>query len=244
MPALVITHASHEGPGLLATWLPEAGLDIEVVEPWNGDDLPESLKGFDALISMGGPQQAYDETSAPWLSDTKRLLASAVADRLPTLGICLGGQLLAEATGGTVAPGEAGPELGARLVGKRDLAGEDPLFWDLPLSPLVIQWHWDAITALPPAAVLLMSSPRYAHQAFRVGPCAWGLQFHVETPPEMVRSWAANDADQLRELGLDPAEVVVKAIDALPEVEEVWGEVVRRFARYATGSLPILQSHS
>ena len=226
----MITHASHEGPGHLTTWLSD--LDLQVIEPWRGDDLPKTLEGFDALICMGGPQQAYDDSSAPWLRDTKQLMAQAVADRLPLLGICLGSQLLAEAAGGKTAPGTEGPELGARLVAKRDLAGEDQLFWDLPLSPLVIQWHWDVVTELPPGATLLMSSPRYPHQAFRVGPCAWGLQFHVETPPELVRTWAANDAAQLRELGLDPAEVVVKAIDALPEVEEVWGEVIRRFARY------------
>ena len=232
MAALVITHAEAEPPGLLSTWLPEAGLELQVVEPWRGDPLPTSLDGFDALISMGGPQQAYDDSTAGWLRDTKRLMAQAVADRLPVLGICLGAQLLAEATGGSVKPGDQGPELGVKLVAKRDLAAEDPLFWDLPLSPLVIQWHWDVITELPPAAVLLMSSPRYAHQAFRVGPSAWGLQFHVETPPELVRAWAAHDAGQLRELGLDPAELVVRAVDALPEVEEVWGEVIRRFARH------------
>ena len=142
-------------------------------------------------------------------------------------------QLLAEATGGRVVPGPDGPELGARLVGKKDVAGNDPLFWDLPLSPVVVQWHWDAVSELPPGATLLMSSPRYPHQAFRVGDRAWGIQFHIETPPEMVQLWASNDADGVRAVGLDPDEVAEAAVLAIPEIEEVWGEVVRRFGRFA-----------
>jgi GMP synthase (glutamine-hydrolysing) len=238
MVALVITHTESEDPGYLATWLPEAGLGLEVVEPWRGDDLPVGLEGFDALVVMGGPQQAYDDSSAPWLRDTKALIGKAVAQKLPVFGICLGAQLLAEVTGGRVAKGDQGPELGAKLVAKRDLAAADPLFWDLPLSPVVVQWHWDVVADLPPAAVLLMSSPTYAHQAFRVGECAWGIQFHVETPPEMVTRWAEQDSNQLAELGLDPQALLESTLPELDEIEEVWGEVLRRFARFALDRRP------
>lgn len=238
MAALVITHTESEDPGHLATWLPEAGLGLELCEPWRGDQLPESMDGFDALVSMGGPQQAYDDSSAPWLRDTKQLLGTAVTQGIPVFGVCLGAQLLAEAAGGRVAPGEDGPEVGAGLVAKRDDAGNDPLFWDLPLSPLVVQWHWDAITDLPPGATLLMSNPRYPHQAFRVGEAAWGIQFHVETPPDMVARWAGHDTPELLELGLDPQAVLDRTLPELPEIEEVWGEVLRRFARFALERRP------
>jgi GMP synthase-like glutamine amidotransferase len=233
--ALVITHDPAEGPGLVATWLAEGGLDGTVVEPWNGDKLPESLDGYAALVVMGGPHQAYDDGSAPWLRRTKELLRSAVAAALPTFTICLGAQLLAEATGGRAAVGESGPELGAKLVAKRDQAGGDPLFWDLPLSPMVIQWHWDVVADLPPAATLLMSSPTYPHQAFRVGDRAWGRQFHVETPPEMLETWVGQSAAELVALGRDPQAILDRALPELEEVYEVWGEVVRRFARLAAG---------
>jgi GMP synthase-like glutamine amidotransferase len=236
MRALVITHAETEGPGMVATWLAEAGLDGDVLEPWNGDTLPETLEGYAALVVMGGPQQAYDDSSALWLRQTKQLLRRAVAEQLPALGICLGAQLLAEATGGRVVEGEAGPELGAKLVAKRDQAGADPLFWDLPLSPVVIQWHWDVVVDLPPSATLLMSSPTYPNQAFRVGERAWGLQFHIETPPEMVTTWATEDAAALEALGRDPQAVLDRALPELEEIHEVWGEVVRRFGRLAVGA--------
>ncbi|MCW2671617.1 MAG: glutamine amidotransferase class-I [Frankiales bacterium] len=233
MVALVITHTESEDPGLFGTWLPEAGLGLKVVEPWGGDELPPSLDGFDALVVMGGPQQAYDDGSASWLRATKELIRSAVANGLPTLGVCLGAQLLAEATGGRVQPGEHGPEVGAKLVAKRDAAAADPLFWDLPLSPVVVQWHWDAVTDLPPAATLLMSSPTYPHQAFRVGERAWGIQFHIEVDAAMVGRWADDSRGDLLELEIDPDLVLGRTVAEIAEIEEVWGEVARRFARLA-----------
>ena len=224
MTALVITHTESEGPGHLASWLPSEGLDLAVVAPWRGEPVPASLDGYSALVVMGGPQQAYDD-SLPWRSEVLSLLRSAVDAGLPTFGVCLGAQLLAEACGGRVERGSEGPELGAGLVAKRDLAGNDPLFWDLPLSPMVVQWHYDAVTDLPPRSTLLMSGTRYPHQAFRVGDKAWGIQFHVECDAAMVGRWAVADE-------ADPA-VLARTVPELDEVEEVWGEVLRRFARLA-----------
>lgn len=236
--ALVVTHDAGEGPGLLAEWLPAAGLTLAQLRPYDGDVLPERVSGYDALIVMGGPQQAYDDASAPWLRATKALLRAAVADGVPVLAICLGAQLLAEATGGVVEPGEQGPELGARLVAKRDVAGADPLVWDTPMSWICVQWHWDAVTELPPGATLLASSPRYPHQMFRVGERAWGLQFHIETPAEMVLAWVAQEADGLREGGVDPEALLDRTLVELPEIAQLWRPVVERFAAVVRGEDP------
>ncbi len=246
MTALVVTHSASEGPGTLAAWLPEAGLDLEVVAPWNGEQLPPELAAYDALVVMGGPQQAYDDGSAPWLRATKELLRLAVADSVPTLAICLGAQLLAEATGGRVEKGAAGVEAGARLVAKRDIAWDDELFADVPFTPTVVQWHEDAVVDLPPGAVLLAGSSRYAHQAFRVGSRAWGLQFHIETPPEMVRQWGREYGEAVLDAGLDPVALAELAVEQLPEVEACWRPVVVRFAEIAQGRgrtvLPLVAS--
>lgn len=232
--AVVLTHSADEGPGTLAEWLPAAGLALDVVALWDGESLPE-LSDYAALVVMGGPQQAYDDGSAPWLRDTKELLRGAVRDGVPTLAICLGAQLLAEACGGRVEKGADGVEAGARLVAKRDAAWEDELFADAPFTPTVVQWHEDAIVDLPPGAVLLASSPRYANQAFRVGSRAWGLQFHVETPPEMVRRWGVAFGASVVEAGLDPVALAERAVTELPEVEACWRPVVERFAEIAQG---------
>jgi GMP synthase-like glutamine amidotransferase len=236
--ALVVTHDPDEGPGWLAEWLPAAGLDLEVLAPYAGDELPAALDGYDALVVMGGPQQAYDDGSAAWLRGTKALLRGAVAAGTPVLAVCLGAQLLAEATGGVVEPGGSGPELGARLVAKRDVAGADPLVWDTPMSWICVQWHWDAVTELPPGATLLASSTRYPHQMFRVGERAWGLQFHVETPEAMVRAWVDQEADALREAGGDPEALLDRTLAELPEVAALWRPVAERFAAVVRGEDP------
>ena len=158
--------------------------------PAPGDAIPQDLTGFDALISMGGEMGARDDDIAPWLPATRRLLSAAVSAQTPTLGVCLGGQLLAAATGGTVRKGEDGPEIGAYLTAKRDAAMSDPLFADLPMTPDVMHYHHDVVSTLPQGAVLLLSSMGYPNQAWRQGPAAWGLQFHLETSAEDVREWA------------------------------------------------------
>ncbi|MDQ6648500.1 MAG: type 1 glutamine amidotransferase [Actinomycetota bacterium] len=232
--ALVVTHTEHEGPGLLADWLAAAGVEVDVVAPYAGDRLPATTPGTHrALIVMGGPMSANDDDSCPWLGATKKLMRDAVDRSVPTLGICLGGQLLAAACGGRVLPGAAGPELGAGLLAKRDVAASDSLFAGVPFTPDVIQWHWDEIAELPPGSVLLASSSRYPNQAFRLGTSAWGLQFHLETPPEMVSTWARQDADRARAAGLDPDQVLRRALAVLPDVEVAWRPAVERFAALA-----------
>ena len=242
--ALVVTHSSTEGVALLGDWLVEAGLELVVVEPWAGQALPEDLADVDALVVMGGPQQAYDDDSAPWLRATKDLLRLAVRTDVPTLGVCLGAQLLAEATGGRVTLAEDGIEAGARLVAKRDAAWEDPLLADIPFTPTVMQWHEDVVVDLPPGAVLLASSSKYPHQAFRVGTRAWGLQFHIEAPPDMVRSWGREYGARVVESGRDPVTLAEQAVGELDEVAACWQPVAARFAEIAQGRgrtvLPLL----
>jgi GMP synthase-like glutamine amidotransferase len=114
----------------------------------------------------------------------------------------------------------------------------------VPLTPTVVQWHEDAVVDLPPGAVLLASSTRYPNQAFRVGDRAWGLQFHIETPPDMVRRWGRDYGSAVVAAGLDPVALAERAVGELDEVEACWRPVVERFAAVAAGRgrvrLPLL----
>jgi len=244
--ALVIENDPTDDPRRLGEWLTDAGLDLSVVRPHAGDPLPASLDGYAALLVFGGRQHAYPgpdgEPSAPWFPDLEGLLRKAVRYRVPTLGVCLGAQLVATANGGTVQRSAAGPEIGPALVARRDAADQDPLFDPVPFTPDVIQWHQDEITELPPGAVLLAASTRYPHQAFRLGDRAWGIQFHVECDAQMIAEWAAGSRDMLADLGLDPEDVVAATEAILPDVQEVWQPFAARFAALVRGELPAARS--
>ena len=227
--ALVVQHTAHEGLGNLLEWLPAAGLDVHPIHPYLGHRVPPSVEG-DALIVLGGPMGALDDEVAPWLPATRALLASAIDDGVPTMGICLGAQLLAVAAGGSVERGALGPELGlgAVTVSQPDLL--------LPSGELpVVQWHFDTVVSLPDSAAVLASSERYATQAFRVGEVAWGLQFHVEATAGMVAEWARIDADALAEEGRDADSVVAEVASASAELDALGIQLSRRFAHVITG---------
>jgi GMP synthase-like glutamine amidotransferase len=221
----------------LGDWLVEGGLELAVVRPHAGDPLPDTLDGYAAVVVLGGEQSAYPDADgtpgAPWFAGLERLLRKAVRERVPTLGVCLGGQLLATANAGTVERSPAGPEIGAKLVARRDVADHDPIFAGVPFAPDVLQWHLDEITELPVGAVLLAASTNYPHQAFRLGDAAWGLQFHIECDIEMLAAWASDNLDVLAELGQDPIELLESCDAVLDDVEEVWRPFAQRFAELA-----------
>jgi GMP synthase-like glutamine amidotransferase len=240
--ALVIENDPSDDLRRLGEWLTEAGLELTVVRPHAGDALPESLDDYLGLVVLGGEQAAYPgpagEPGAPWFPAVEGLLRKAVRNHVPTLGVCLGAQLLTAAHGGLVERSTSGPEIGPGLVGRRDVADKDPLFRWVPLLPDVIQWHHDEITELPLGAVLLAASSRYPHQAFRLGDRAWGLQFHIECDVPMIEDWARSDSAGLDELGYDAGAVVAAIGDILADVEEVWQPFAARFAALALGTLP------
>ncbi len=226
---LVVVPSETAPPARLGEWLRAAGLELDERHLDAGDEVPADLSGHDGLLVTGGPQSSLDD-DATELAPVRALLARAIADDAPTLGICLGAQLMAQAGGGRVRVGADGPEIGAALVARRDAAESDPLFAPVPLSPDVVQWHHDEVSELPAGATLLASSPRYAHQAFRVGRRCYGLQFHVETTPEIVRRWDDSDAEGVASTPFDAATVAERAAAVHPDVEEVWAPFAARFA--------------
>ena len=234
MPTLLVLQPSATDPlGPLGTWLTGGGAELRVVRPFDGDVVPPDLDGVDGVVCLGGEMGATADEAHPWLPSVRALLTAAVAQRVPVLAICLGAQLLAVACGGSVRTMPQGPEAGVRLVAKRDAAAEDPLLSQLPFTPDVVQFHSDEVSRLPAGATVLAVSPHCANQAFRVGPSAWGLQFHVETTPELLRAWM-DDEPAVAELvprsqhpsSERSAEVLERAH---VDLAETWEPVARRF---------------
>lgn len=235
-PTLLIIQPDASDPvGPLGEWLREAGAHLDIRLPPT-DELPENLDVYQGLICLGGGMGATDDALHPWLPKVRRLLAAAAGADLPTLGICLGAQLLAVATGGRVVRGTRGPEAGAGLVSKKDLAWTDALFADLPLMQDVLQFHSDAIEQLPPGAELLASAPRYHHQAFRLNRRVYGIQFHIETTPEVVADWVAAEPE-IAELGRS-GDFDVEALTQLHvDIADTWRPFATRFVQLADGEL-------
>lgn len=159
--------------------------------PYRDGSLPE-IGTISALIVLGGAMGANDEQKHPFLTDLKQLIRTVVAARIPYLGICLGGQLLAAALGAQVVSGRW-EELGTLPVQLTEAGRHDPLFRAVAGQFSTFQWHHDSFD-LPHGAVLLASSPVCPHQAFRFGTTAWGLQFHPEVTEQIIRDWCAWDS--------------------------------------------------
>jgi len=152
-----------------------------------GETLPR-LEAGDGCIAFGGYMGVHDEADYPFLRPLKAFLRQAVEADLPVLGICLGGQLLAEALGGTVSAGNRG-EKGLCRLGLTPEGEADPLFVGLPSSFAAFEWHNDSFT-VPPQARHLATSAACPGQAFRWRN-AWGLQFHPEVDRQIVAAWSA-----------------------------------------------------
>jgi GMP synthase (glutamine-hydrolysing) len=220
---LVVEHTAAAPLGNFGAWLSDAA-EIDTIRPHAGDAVPETVDA--ALIVLGGPMSAPDDAAAPWLPDVRRLLVNAVSDDVPTLGICLGAQLLALACGGTVEVGSAaGREAGVIDVRWTSEATNDRLVGGLVDPYPAASMHVDAVSRLPAGAVWLAASERYPHQAFRVGRSAWGLQFHPEVTLAAYRSWAHKYGDV-------DAEVVVADFCAREaEVSAAARQLADRFAQ-------------
>jgi len=186
MRFLVLQHLEVEPPALIADCLHTEGYTLETVHIHKRDAIPDTLKGYAGLIVMGGPMSANDDS--PFIKEEIALLQQALTKDFPVLGICLGAQLLARAANAEILPSSE-RELGWYPLFPTPDSESDPLFSSLPVKGLnVFQWHGETFS-LPPDATLLASCVHVPNQAFRMGSCQYGLQFHVEVDEAIIRKW-------------------------------------------------------
>ncbi|MCM2358721.1 MAG: type 1 glutamine amidotransferase [Geobacteraceae bacterium] len=186
---LVIVQNDPEVPiGAFNDYLAEAGVPFTVSRPYGGEALPP-LGEVSAVIILGGAMGVHDTEKHPFLVPLKRFIVDCVQREVPFLGICLGGQLLADALGGRVISNSPHGEKGTLTV-TLDAAGEaDPLFAGIGREFVTFQWHNDSFET-PTSGIPLASSAACPNQAFRCGRCAWGTQFHPEVDRAIVDAWS------------------------------------------------------
>jgi GMP synthase (glutamine-hydrolysing) len=180
-------------------WLGD--VELRTVAAFAGESVPAPDQIGDGLVVLGGQMSAYDDAGAPWLPELRALLAAAVDRGVPTLGICLGAQLLVAARGGRVqVAAPPGRESGVIDVRWRPEATGDAVVGalvelaDERRSTPQPSMHADAVVDLPRGAVWLASSAMYPYQAFRIG-SAWGVQFHPEAGAQTLSGWAESHDD-------------------------------------------------
>ncbi len=201
--ALVIRHVPHEDLAAFRAPIERAGYAIAHADAGSDgfDDL--DFLAPDLLILMGGPMGVYETTKYPWIvPELERLFARIAADR-PTLGACLGSQMIAAAMGARVYPGEV-LEVGFAPITLTEAGRASPLglVGDTP----ILHWHGDTFD-LPEGAVLLASTPHYAHQAFARGPNVLALQCHPEMDGEGLEGWLVHADHYLAGAGTDVATI-------------------------------------
>jgi GMP synthase (glutamine-hydrolysing) len=219
MRVLVLQHHPDEGPATLGDFLRKKGADLETVHTHAGQTPPTSPEGFNAVVSMGGPMNVYEEDQHPWLVQENQLLASAARAGLPILGVCLGAQLIAKALGAKVvrSPQE---EIGWYEAKLTPAATDDPLWSGVGAVMPVVQWHGDMFE-VPEGGKLLASGEPCPHQAFGWKK-AYGLQFHVEVTPQILEAWFP-EAERQKEL-LGPWDKLGRRMDEAAQTiyENFW----------------------
>ncbi|MDA5631655.1 MULTISPECIES: type 1 glutamine amidotransferase [Rhizobium/Agrobacterium group] len=187
MRVAIIENMAGTPHGQLGVALEEAGSDLHVIRAYAGEPLPTGAGEHDALIVLGGEQNALDDALYPYLPDLALLMkAFGDADKA-VMGVCLGSQLLARAYGGeNILSGP--PEFGWEDVSLTEGGVSDPLLAGLDEIFPIFQWHRDTFT-LPPGAIRLATNEATRNQAFRLGRAVYGTQFHFEASTAVVDRW-------------------------------------------------------
>lgn len=224
--AVAIRHVAHEDLGDFHTPLRTAGYRIEYREAASDALDDASVCEAALLIVLGGPMGVYEQSKYPFLSAELRLIEARLARGLPTLGLCLGSQLVAAAAGSRVHPGDRF-ELGFAPVAltREGLASAlSPLAAGVP----VLHWHGDTYD-LPRDAIRLASTPAYREQAFSIGTHTLALQFHPEAGGDGFEDWLSKGASDIARAGADANALRERAREVRAARERASTEVLMRW---------------
>jgi GMP synthase (glutamine-hydrolysing) len=198
---LAIRHVAFEDLGVMTTLLPERGFEIRCIEAGVQPFPVEEMQNCDLLVVLGGPIGVYEVEAYPWLIDETAAIGERLRATKPTLGICLGAQLMAASLGARVGPGPT-KEIGYGPLRLTPTGLNSVLapFADQP----VLHWHGDNFD-LPRGSVRLGFTEACPNQAFAIGSFALGLQFHLEVEPDAIERWLIGHAVELAAAGVRPS---------------------------------------
>ncbi|MDS7595894.1 type 1 glutamine amidotransferase [Agrobacterium tumefaciens] len=198
MRVAIIENMAGTPHGQLGVALKEANAELDVIRAYAGDPLPADAESHDALVVLGGEQNALDDAAYPYLPDLARLMKTFGDADKAVMGVCLGSQLLARAYDGrNILNGTL--EFGWEKVALTDEGRSDPVMTAVGDTFPIFQWHRDTYT-LPDGAILLASNPATKNQAFRIGRAAYGTQFHFEAATGVVDEWCTGFSSSIEKM--------------------------------------------
>ena len=190
-PVAIFRHVRSEGPAYFATYLERRAIPWKLIALDEGRKVPKDARKFSGLAFMGGPMSVND--NLPWVAPALELVRDAVRKDVPTLGHCLGAQLMARALGGEVTLTRV-KEIGWGEVQVAENGVARAWFGDLPDFE---GFHWHGETfSIPPGATRVLANRHCANQAFAVGKHL-GMQCHVEMTEELVRLWVRGGREEI-----------------------------------------------
>lgn len=194
MRVLSIVHDPEEtgGGGLFERLVGERGDTLDRWVVADGSDAPGIPADWDALMVFGGAMHPDQDAEHPWLEGEVAFIAGALEHGVPTIGVCLGAQLVSRAAGAWVGPAEQA-EVGWFTVSLD--AGDDPVLGVLPKSVEAFQWHY--YTFEPPTGAVELGTSERARQAYRLGDRTWAIQFHAEVERHMLDRWFVEGEEEL-----------------------------------------------
>lgn len=178
--------------------LGELAVPVEVLDVVKGSALPVTGE-CSAVIVTGSHAMVTDNRA--WSLALEAWIPLLIAARVPFLGICYGHQLLARAMGGEVRYHPLGSEIGTVAISLASKAEGDPLLEGIPSLFSAHTIHDQSALSLPQSAVPLACSNHDRHHAFRIGSCAWGVQFHPEYTADVMRAYLSTQTKELRRDG-------------------------------------------
>ncbi len=184
-----LQHIAIEGPGTLGDFLREKGFTARTIALYNGEPLPKDFDEMQGVVILGGPMNVYEEKRYPFLKQEDVFIRELIRRDIPTLGLCLGAQLIAKAAGARVSRAPV-KELGFRTLSLTEEGKKDVLFSGLADRELsFFQWHEDTFD-VPAGGELLLKGSECCNQAFRLGRKIYGLQCHMEIGQATALEWA------------------------------------------------------
>lgn len=228
---VIVQHQPSVPPGLIGEVLRTERLPHRILRAWEETEWPNPSE-VSALVVLGGTMNVDEVERYPFLGRSRSLMAACLEASVPTLGVCLGSQMMARVLGAPVRRAPSRSALFAPLEFRSDGA-DDPVVGAFTSRVPVLQFHEDTFTFPSEAVPLAVSAATGLGQAFRYGDDAYGVQFHFEVDRAIVRGWcdAIGDESLSSDWGTTTAAIMREVEAHVEDQRRAGSRLLRAFLR-------------